>query len=248
MKPSSPPPLDADLRALIDAAHGADEPNELNRARVRRAVEVQLAAGAGAALVGSGVALAGAVKAVVVAVVVVGVAGAGVYVRQHQARRHRAQPDRLAAAVAAPSSPDVSPEPSLAPALAPPAAPAERPSAAPSAVRRRSRPGPVQSAAPVARVDLAEEVRLLGAANGALARHDVVSARALLAEYDRRPGVGVLAEERAVAGILASCAEGRADVARADVGRFHARWPRSPLAARVDRSCAGRPVTPSAAP
>ena len=35
MKISELPPLDRDLRALIDAARGADEPNEFNRARRR---------------------------------------------------------------------------------------------------------------------------------------------------------------------------------------------------------------------
>ena len=40
-------------------------------------------------------------------------------------------------------------------------------------------------------------------------------------------------------GILASCAAGHVDAARAEARHFRARWPRSPLAARVDGSCAG---------
>jgi outer membrane protein assembly factor BamD (BamD/ComL family) len=87
---------------------------------------------------------------------------------------------------------------------------------------------------------LKEETALLAGANAALGRGDVKRAQALLADYDRRPGSGVLAEERTVTGILASCAAGRLDVARVEAQRFRARWPRSPLAARVDGSCAGK--------
>ena len=42
-----PPELDPEARAIIDAARGGHEPNELNRARVRRGVELKLAAGLG---------------------------------------------------------------------------------------------------------------------------------------------------------------------------------------------------------
>jgi hypothetical protein len=61
----------------------------------------------------------------------------------------------------------------------------------------------------------------------------------LLDDYDHRSGSGLLSEERAVTGILAQCAAGHVDAARAEARHFHARWPRSPLAARVDGSCAG---------
>ena len=86
---------------------------------------------------------------------------------------------------------------------------------------------------------LKEETALLGAANAALAHGDVKRALSLLDDYDHRPGAAQLAEERTVTGILASCAAGHVDTARAEARHFHARWPRSPLAARVDGSCAG---------
>jgi len=86
---------------------------------------------------------------------------------------------------------------------------------------------------------LKEETALLGAANAALARGDVKQAQSLLADYDRRPGAAMLSQERAVTGILASCAAGQADAARAAARQFRTRWPRSPLGARVDGSCAG---------
>lgn len=104
-------------------------------------------------------------------------------------------------------------------------------------MRRHVRPAP---AAPVASASaLAEETSLLGAANTALAHRDVASALALLDDYDHRPGAGVLAEERTVTGILVMCAAGKTDAARVEARHFRARWPRSPLTARVDGSCVG---------
>ena len=64
-------------------------------------------------------------------------------------------------------------------------------------------------------------------------------ALALLADYDRRPGAAMLSQERVVTGILVSCAAGRTDAARVEARQFRTRWPRSPLGARVDGSCAG---------
>src|SRR5262249_3316178 len=115
----------------------------------------------------------------------------------------------------------------------------------PAPVRRHARPAP---AAPVESASaLAEETSLIGAANTALAHHDVASALALLDDYDPRPGPGGPAEERTVTGILAMCAAGKPDAARAEARHFRARWPRSPLTARVDGSCVG-PARPTGAP
>ena len=95
---------------------------------------------------------------------------------------------------------------------------------------------------------LKEETALLGGANAALARGDVKRALSALDEYDHRPGSGLLAEERTVTGILAACAAGQVDAARAEARHFRARWPRSPLGARVDGSCAGTAETSRAKP
>src|SRR6478735_2769217 len=50
-----PPDLDADMRGVIDAARGGYEPNEMARARVRRGVELKVAAGVALAIVTAGV-------------------------------------------------------------------------------------------------------------------------------------------------------------------------------------------------
>jgi hypothetical protein len=227
MRIPEPPPLDSRTRALIDAARSGHEPNELNRARVRKGVEVKLAAGIGLALAPVSTALAGAAK-ITLAVATVGtVVGAGIYALPRV--KHHAPPPAV-----------VAPHPRVvAAAPAPPPAPEEKPAPAVVAPAPRRRPHP----APAAPIDnasaLAEETQLLGAANTALAHKDVASALALLEDYDRRPGAGVLGEERTVTGILTMCAAGKADAARAEARHFRARWPRSPLAARVDGSCVG---------
>ena len=74
MKFGEPTELDAEMRAVIDAARSGHEPNELNRARVRRGVEYKLAAGIALAVGPASSALA-AVAKVTVAVVAVGAVG-----------------------------------------------------------------------------------------------------------------------------------------------------------------------------
>ena len=45
MSTRQPPDLDTDTRSIIDAARSGYEPSEMARARVRRGVEIKLAAG-----------------------------------------------------------------------------------------------------------------------------------------------------------------------------------------------------------
>jgi hypothetical protein len=225
MRIGEPEALDDEARRIIATARGAHEPNELNRARVRRGVEVKLAAGLGLALGPASSALAGAAKLSLAVATVGTVVGAGIYALPRQAL-HPA-PIHASAPIAhrAPAPPPA--EKPAAPAVAP-------------APRRRA-----HVAAPVDVTSaLAQETALLGAANTALAHHDVASALALLDDYDHRGGTGILTEERAVTGILTLCAAGRDDAARSEARRFRGRWSRSPLAARVDGSCVG-PARPA---
>jgi hypothetical protein len=233
MKMMEPPDLDADTRGIIDAARGGHEPNEMARARVRRGVELKLAAGIALAVGPASTAVAGVLKMTAAVVTVGAVVTAGVYVAPRYLAKHApARPPATHVAThAAPVAPAPPPEFDVpAPAVAP----------APRAhVKHRA---PVAAPAPVAVENISglkEETALLGAANAALARNDVKRALSLLDDYDHRSGSAVLSEERTVTGILAQCAAGHVDAARAEARHFHARWPRSPLAARVDGSCAG---------
>lgn len=227
MKLFEPPELDSETRAIIEAARGGHEPNELNRARVRKGIELKLAAAGLGLLIGSSSsALAGAVKATIAIAAVGAVVGAGVYVYPG----HEPTPPARRAAVAAPRPAARIEAPAVIPSeVTPPAA--ERP-------RRRAPAAPARDSA----ARLSAETALLGAANAALARKDVPRALVHLEEYDRQIGAGaagLLAEERSATGILALCAAGRADAARAAARHFQSRWPRSPLAPRVEGSCAG---------
>jgi hypothetical protein len=232
-----PPELDSDARSVIDAARGGHEPNELARARVRRGVELKLAAGVALVVGPATSAFASAAVKVTAAVVAVGaVVTAGAYVIPHY--QSKPAPVRAPAArVAPPVAVPVEVVPIEAPA----------PVAPPRHVAIKHRAPAAPTPVPVENVSsLKEETVLLGTANAAIARGDIKRALSALEDYDRRPGSGLLAEERTVTGILASCAAGKVDTARAEARHFRARWPRSPLGARVDASCAG-PSGPSRA-
>jgi hypothetical protein len=245
MKFLEPPELDADMRSVIDAARGGHEPNEMARARVRKGVELKMAAGIALAVGPASSAFAGAAVKVTAAVVAVGsVVGAGVYV----VPKYVAKPVPVhapAPRVTAPAAPVIAaPEPveqvEQVGQVAMVRQPVHR-----AVIKRRVAPAAAAAVVESAS-SLKEETALLGGANAALARGDVARAQTILREYDRRPGAGsggsggLLAQERMVTGILASCAAGQIDAARAEARQFHARWPRSPLASRVDGSCAGK--------
>ena len=106
MKITAPPELDGDLGSIIDAARGAHEPNEISRARVRRGVDVKLAAGIALAVGPATSAFAGVLKATVAVVAVGSVVGAGVYVIP----RHFAKPAPVRAHAAPVAARPVPPE------------------------------------------------------------------------------------------------------------------------------------------
>lgn len=228
--------MDPQMRAIIDGAHGAHEPSELARLRVRRGIEGKLMAGlVGVAVVPVATSMAVAAK-VTLAIVAVGtVVAAGLYALP--ARAPVPRPIREVTMSTTPRPP--APPPAV---LAPVKTVVLAPAATRPPVRRR--PVTVASSPPAFAptengASLKEETALLGAARTALGHGDLARARTLLGEYDRRPGLGALAEERSVTGILVSCAAGHVGAARVESMRFRARWPRSPLGARVDDSCVG---------
>src|SRR5436190_10263077 len=120
MKMMEPPDLDADTQAVIDAARPGHEPNELSRARVRRGVELKLAAGLALAIGPTASAFASAVK-VTAAVVAIGSAvGAGIYVYPRLSAKPAARPAPVQHVAARPAPVEM-PEPAeiKAPAPAP---------------------------------------------------------------------------------------------------------------------------------
>jgi hypothetical protein len=80
MRILQPPELDTDTLSVIEAARTGHEPNEMARARVRRGIEIKLAAGIALAIAPATSAFAGALKVTAAVVAVGSVVGAGVYV------------------------------------------------------------------------------------------------------------------------------------------------------------------------
>src|SRR6478752_8458057 len=83
-----PPDLDADMRGVIDAARGGYEPNEMARARVRRGVELKLAAGVALAVGPASSAVAGVLKVTAAVVTVGAVVTTGVYMAPRYLAKH----------------------------------------------------------------------------------------------------------------------------------------------------------------
>jgi hypothetical protein len=128
-----------------------------------------------------------------------------------------------------------SPTPALslvsAPALAPAPASAPAPAPAPASA---SAPAPASSPP-----SLGGEIGLVSAARDDLARGDGASALQHLREHELRFPNGTLREERLALRILALCALGRKDAARAAARDFARSAPDSPHRMAIRASCAG---------
>jgi len=103
---------------------------------------------------------------------------------------------------------------------------------------------PVPDAPRSATSSLAAEARRLEAAQTALNEGNATAALVELDYYERDHARGVLSEEAAATRVLALCAAGRVAEARRAAGQFVARFPGSPLLARVRGSCATAPTIP----
>lgn len=247
--------LSPEARALLDAAARADEPTSADQERIARALAIPLgiAALAPATAQASAVTVAASGAAVslkvaaVVAAVALGVGAVGVSTLKRNVRSHASTPrvERVArthaAPVAAPAR--VAPAPArvaLAPAvIAPVAGPPVV--AAPAVIAAVvEAPARVHASHGARGVDtLAAESELLGAAHRAVNGGDAPHALALLRSYGDRFPHGVLREERDVEVVLVLCRLGRRDEARAAAERFLRAHRHSPLAHRVETSCAG---------
>jgi len=93
MRNAQPPELGQEARAIISAARDVHQPNELSRARVRKGVELKVAAGLGLAIAPAASALAGVLKVTLVAVAVGSTVAGGFYVLPHVRARHPQAPD-----------------------------------------------------------------------------------------------------------------------------------------------------------
>lgn len=221
--------LNETARSVITEGRDAIIPTELNRARVRRAVEVKLAAHV-AELHRNWPERVAWVKWAGAIGVTGAVATGFAYWSRHlpivpvQPTPHFAGQNQSGEPSAPISAPTIlsAPDAPFASVPAPAAHPA-LPAAQSSSVRSEQ---------------LAEEIGLLASANAAIRSGEGSRALQLLREFDRRFANAVLKEERSAAGVLALCAAGRQAEAKAAADRFVTRWPRSPLLPRISGSCA----------
>jgi hypothetical protein len=232
--------LEPEERSLIAVARQGQSPSEAQRARVRKGLNAKLAAGVAAPLLAasSAMAMVGKVGAGVALLVAVGTT---TYVATSSHKTSPA-PVRLSSSPAPAPAPVVHPAPEPLPptAVAPSLVPSDP---RPSAGHPRT-PSIRRAPAPAAPSDLAGELALLSQISDATKRGDVARAEHLLADYDQRYQAAQLAQERAAAGILLDCAAGRTAAARVQARWFLERWPRSPLVARINKSCIAEANTP----
>lgn len=254
--------LSAEARTLILRVGTADGPSPADRARVKRRVVAGLA-GAGMVFGGGGTIASGAqagatglavgkVKVASVALWLATGAGLGTVVStpalvSAYRRAESTSPDVSTRAPAqTPAAMNARPVNAVPVNAVPPdetprAAPINEPAgkASPEAVSERAvteRPRAVPS---TAAASLAEETRLLQAAQRELAQKRTAAALALLDEHAAKFPRGALAEERAGARVLALCDLGRAAEARNAAEAFVRASPQSPLVPRLRASCAG---------
>jgi hypothetical protein len=231
--------LNADARELIAAGRDGAPPGALVRARVQRSVQNRLAAGMSVAAMSYAPSVLGAASAKAGALLVVAAAvaaGSWAYRSTNTTEQLGAPPEPPRAVVAqgavGKAEKQAEPEPAPAPEPEKPV-PASAPASAPPAPAGRREP-PKSSA----QGRLAEEIGLLSKASAALNRGQTARAAQLLGEYDKL-GSNRLIEERSATGVLVLCSSGQVARAQAAAERFFKRFPRSPLASRVQASCAG---------
>ncbi|MEO7329353.1 MAG: hypothetical protein ABI193_12285 [Minicystis sp.] len=258
--------LGPEARAFVEAGRSGDDPTSADRARVKKALLISLAAGtaigatptaaqgalavASVKTAGSSLLLAAKVIAGLLMVGAVGVGLSRITAPSASTAPSVAPAITEAAANEAPpaiEAPRAAPSPADPPA--PPiveAAPVVAATAAPPAAIP-ARPTAKPAAAPPVAPDidpLEAETRRLGEAHGALQSGDPNKALALLDEQSTTYAKGELREERAAARILTLCKLGRLEEARAAAARFLQESPHSPLADRVRSGCPAPPPTP----
>jgi hypothetical protein len=238
--------LSPSARRLFELARGQDEPDELARNRVARALSVKIAAGvsltaAGASAATSAVALGSIVAKSTLVLAVTGalVASGWLTLRTLRPARPPAASPAPAAAVVKPAAAVHTEEP---PSFAlPPSDASKEPGKAPVYHRsaRHSLPSEASTRLPEeGSVDrLRAETEALRLAQQALRDKLPEQALRLLDEQDLRFRDGLLYQERAGARILALCQAGRVEEARTQADRFARRWPRSALLGRVRTAC-----------
>jgi hypothetical protein len=242
--------LDSRALAILHAARQADDPLPEDRARVRQALGLALAAGSpvpGGMSPGSGSmsslgsSIVGAKLAGVVTLTLGLGFGSGVLVgtRLEHGRTEPAAPRQVPAPTSSTSDRNQDLQAGAQPASASAeriVEPAKGSTEAPIAARFRPAPASATST-------LGDELTLLGRAQRYLRAGDASDALAILDSLSERCPEGELAEERSLTRILALCRLGREAEARTLGRAFRRAYPRSVHLERLDASCASGDAT-----
>jgi hypothetical protein len=242
--------LSPEARLLLARARESIEPSGVDRERGRVAVRAALASAAVPTVVAAATPVAAMVKTGAIALAIVTAVGVTAY-RRSNMRSAPALPAveaQVAEPTPAAAAPVFAPEPSPEPARVEPA-PIAMPAgttvarATPLPAKRAlsARPEPTVPSAddPTAPATdtLSEEIASMEQVEHALSSHQPARARALLDAMKGRFPHGVLIEERMAARVVAQCALGQSEQARAAADAFLRAHPRSPQAARVRAAC-----------
>ena len=239
--------LNSRARAVVEAARDADEPSPADRDRIKRAILVQVAAGAVASTAAAGTLTLG--MKVGMAVLAVSLVGGGSAGYLHWQGKHRASslaaraPKPTAVARGATALPVAIPAVAVPPDPGP--AQPESKSRLPDKPRRLVAHGSDEQMIQEDRQEdpLNAEVAVLGRAREELRLGRPSQALEALLEYDRRFGKGVLGEERQAIAAIAACQAHPGPSARAQAQAFMRSSPKSPLLERVRATC----ITPARA-
>ncbi len=235
-----------DLRAVIDASRGGDDPDRDDRARVRSALITKLGAAAfvtGAAATTTSTAVASTVAASVTPYLVALALTSALGVGAVATWRTRTPPPARAPIAAPHTTPArVEPAPVNAPSpavtvIAAPASatPVDEPRTTPRARPARPVGEGIESVPLEEAPDLVAETAALREAHVAMEAGDPERALRVLAGYSSAHRGGALRVEREAAKLIAQCQLGRAR--ELEVSSFLTHHASSPLAARVGRAC-----------
>jgi len=237
--------LSPEARSIIEAARGGDEPTPQDRTRIRSSLIVRVGAGMAAASAAtsaeSGAAAAGAAKAAapllagfipkgIIVLSAVGAIGIGSYVANKPSIPPAAQQTAIAAPI---TSFSATSEAESAPVVGTAEAEDEEPVHEAISVPAAATVEVHEDAAP----NLAAEVESLREAHTALREGRADEAMDVLQRDAAPSDVSGLEQERAAMRVFALCRLGKSEEARTHAAAFLARWPKSPLAARVSEAC-----------
>jgi hypothetical protein len=234
--------LSEDVSALMGAGRSALDPTAEDQARVRQALEIRLAEGAG-----SGQPTVHGAKlprpslttsprlwmAVGVSIVGIGLAWSVTHRGSVSESTNARGPAAAATDSAEPQAVPMAP-------LATTASPVQPVPAYSSHVTEAATPAPAGKRRITARTGsdtLSAEVALLAEATLDLNRDQPAAALAAFDEHQRRFPTGALAEERMAGRVEALCAVGRTEDAKLEVSRLVAGYPRSPHLKHVLLAC-----------